>query len=792
MRHPFFVLCHGLVFALIWFGPANADTQVLEALQARNLGTDALALIENVLANDDIPEPQGLGGASMRYLRDPLASPEISAILDLPAPTPAQAPPLGWTPPEDLPDIVREFIAHIVSGMAAAQNRLSGAVSESCCDRDAMLAEIASADRTAPSFEPLIAALALDDLDMAVREARRIETLALTALAPLEQDSSALYEALASIPGRRFTSPIGTVVLATGGNNQHAGAAGLVIDIGGDDVYDVASMVSRGPLMIIDLGGNDRYQNDAIAVFSLHLRLDLSGDDIYESPDAGQAAALGGISIVRDLAGNDQYSARLFGQGAAIGGFAALIDDAGNDQYRIGSRGQGFGGPLGFGGLIDGGGDDEYVAKVGIADPYRRSGGTLSYAQGVGAGYRSDLAGGVGLLRDLAGNDRYDAELFSQGVGYFHGIGVVDDRNGDDAYYGTRYGQGMGAHAGVGLLHDGGGNDGYWMSIGVGQGMGLDVAVGVLDDSGGDDRYQSATLAQGASTSNGFGLLRDAAGMDVYALGEPGDGWGRGSPNRGLPALGFLVDQAGEANYLLGGQSLASPAPPAFGGPLADRPIELPEPAVLACPPPGEDPYVFSDTDPFVQWLARSAPLFGQEQGDGDAYYARMWASLPDSAPRLLRGVPAGDVSLGANLETLLRCFLSAADATDRSRLQAHLMAAVLDGAPQSAIALAKLSEAPPESGDTLAVTRDAMTNTRCATRAGGLALARSTATSDPTTHETLLALARVGLADGCWQAKAAALQLWYAVAGEGSDLPDDLMPLVPMTVRTTVSATPQ
>ena len=114
------------------------------------------------------------------------------------------------------------------------------------------------------------------------------------------------------------------------------------------------------------------------------------------------------------------------------------------------------------------------------------------------------------------------------------GAGVLDDRDGNDAYYGTRYGQGMGAHAGIGLLHDGGGNDGYWLSIGVGQGMGLDVAVGVLDDAVGDDRYQSATLAQGASTNNGFGLLRDGSGTDVYALDRPGEGWGLGTRGRGL------------------------------------------------------------------------------------------------------------------------------------------------------------------------------------------------------------------------------------------------------------------
>jgi len=758
---------------------------VLEALEARGLGSDALGLIENVLAHDDIDEPLGLGGASIRYLRQPLATPEISELLDLPKPWVQRAPPIGWSPPEDLPESVRQFIHSLVEGVAAAQARLNAAAPESCCDREAMLAELASAARTAPAFEPLVEALQLGDLDDTVREVFSIERSVREMLAATVAGSEdELAAALKLVPGRRFTSPIGTVVLATSEANRHAGAAGLVIDTGGDDTYDISAMVSRGPLVIVDLGGNDQYQNDAAAVFTLQLRLDLAGDDTYESTGGGQAAALGGVSVVRDLAGNDQYSARLFAQGAAIGGFAALIDDAGNDIYRIGSRGQGFGGPLGFGGLIDRAGNDEYIAKVGIADPYGRSGGTLSYAQGVGAGYRSRLAGGVGLLRDLAGDDRYDAEMFSQGAGYFHGIGVLDDRAGGDAYYGTRYGQGMGAHAGVGLLHDGGGNDGYWLSIGVGQGMGLDVAVGVLDDVGGDDRYQSATLAQGASTNNGFGLLRDGSGTDVYALDVPGEGWGRGTRGRGLPALGFLIDRAGDADFVLGGEPLTEMAPTGFGGPLANRPLELPEPAVLACPASGDDPHVYAGTDPVVGWLSKSAPLLGSDRVEGAAYYARMWASLPDSASRLLGGVPPGDVSLTGNLETLLRCYLEQADERERGQLQVHLMAAVLEGAPQSALALAKLRSTPPNARDSLAVTQNALSSSRCATRAGGYLLARDTAATDPSAHETLAALARAGMTDPCWQAKTAALRLWYAVAGDDAPPPDGADQMLPRLVK--------
>ena len=138
----------------------------------------------------------------------------------------------------------------------------------------------------------------------------------------------------------------------------------------------------EGPALVIDFAGNDHYRTGAVAMFDLGIQLDLAGDDIYRAPDAGDGAAVGGIAIVHDLAGDDFHEASHFAQGAAIGGFAVLIDDAGDDRYRIGSRGQGFGGPLGFGALIDRAGADDYLAAEGFADPFARSGGDAELCPG--------------------------------------------------------------------------------------------------------------------------------------------------------------------------------------------------------------------------------------------------------------------------------------------------------------------------------------------------------------------------------------------------------------------------
>ena len=746
-------------------GSARADDGVVEAtLAARGLDADALGLIDNILAHDAIAEPIGVGAGVRALLVAPHTATTVVDALQLPPSMANTAPPLAWTAPDDLPDAAGDFITHLVDGLLAVRARLHGAISPTCCDTTAMIETLRRTGQTAPALVALAEGLHLGALDGAVRAALSFERRLVDQAATDEH----LVEALATLPGRRFSSPAGTVVIAGAEDNDHAARAAIILDVGGQDSYDMAAIAAGGPALVIDFAGNDHYRTGAVAMFDLVIQLDLAGDDIYRAPDAGDGAAVGGIAIVHDLAGDDFHEASHFAQGAAIGGFAVLIDDAGDDRYRIGSRGQGFGGPLGFGALIDRAGADDYLAAEGFADPFARSGGTLSYVQGVGVGYRGSLAGGVGLLRDHAGDDRYQADMFAQGSGYYYGLGVLDDRRGNDSYAATRYGQGMGAHAGIGVLRDRQGDDGYWLSVGVGQGMGLDTAVGVLDDGAGDDRYQAATLAQGASTGSGFGLLRDRAGSDVYALDAPGEGWGRGRRARGLISLSFLIDESeGHDGFHLAGAALDDPAPRALGGPLAGRDDELPPAPRHACPEPGADGDDFGAGDPVVDWLSQAAPLFGIAEGDGGAYYARLWAGLPAIAPDLLVGVKISEVSLAVNLETLLRCYLAAADEPRRAALERVFIDAIASAAPQSALALGKLQTSPPEPAISLAVADMVQARPSCATRAAGLVLARKGAANDANLAAALTALAARALADPCWQTQAAAAALWRAVTGE-------------------------
>jgi hypothetical protein len=115
------------------------------------------------------------------------------------------------------------------------------------------------------------------------------------------------------------------------------------------------------------------------------------------------------------------------------------------------------------------------------------------------------------------------------------------DRGGNDQYRAAQYAQGNGVHQAVGVLRDEAGDDRYDIIAIYGQGMGLDVAVGVLVDLAGNDAYRAREFAQGSATANGFGLLADFDGVDRYELATV-YGWGHAQWLRGLPSVGVLLN----------------------------------------------------------------------------------------------------------------------------------------------------------------------------------------------------------------------------------------------------------
>ncbi|MCB2203350.1 hypothetical protein KQI65_01270 [bacterium] len=238
-----------------------------------------------------------------------------------------------------------------------------------------------------------------------------------------------------------------------------------------------------------------------------------SGDDTHAAQDC---------ALLVDLGGSDRY----FGSVGASSDrlpVSVALDLAGDDEYlspheKNPSQGAGV---LGIGMLLDLAGNDRYEAH--------------SFTQGCGRF-------GIGVQYDAEGDDEYFSQGFSQGAGLY-GIGVLLDRAGNDDYHTVYYAQGYGFAGGCGLLLDVTGDDSYIaddtdlthvgdetpkhnesdaQGYGAGRrgdhtdGHNMSGGLGILDDLDGNDTYSAGVFAQGSGYWFGYGILNDERGDDSY------------------------------------------------------------------------------------------------------------------------------------------------------------------------------------------------------------------------------------------------------------------------------------
>lgn len=323
------------------------------------------------------------------------------------------------------------------------------------------------------------------------------------------------------------------VVGGLGANRYDMDAVAAVLDPGGDDRY---AWGAGAPIdsVIVDLAGNDRYEGGdvggpASGIACLAAIDDHAGNDVYRGGLLSVGAAAFGVGLLRDRGGDDRYEGGAWSIGAALYGAGILLDEGGADDVRGGTLSQGVGGPRGIGMLIDQAGDDRFIADFGAASAYGTPATNLSFAQGVGYGFRKYAAGGIGMLLDAGGDDRYEGGEFAQGGGYLHGLGVLHDLAGRDLYRADRYSQGFAAHMAFGALLDDAGDDVYWGRTAANQGAAWDASAAVLVDAAGNDHYRGSVLAQGSGAMQAIGMLIDLAGDDrydapgPYAQGESGN-----------------------------------------------------------------------------------------------------------------------------------------------------------------------------------------------------------------------------------------------------------------------------
>ena len=498
-------------------------------------------------------------------------------------------------------------------------------------------------------------------------------------------------------------SDAGAVVVGGPERNVYRGSFAIILDPGGDDLYELDGAASGGPAFqwIFDAGGNDVYRGRGDGAlgsgyFGTGVLVDASGDDLYEAARFSIGSAWFGYGALVDRAGDDRYFADLASEGSAGFGVGILSDAAGDDLYQCRLMSQGFGYVQGLGIIDEAAGDDVYLARQAYTDVLRYDEESLTLCQGFGFGERPYASGGIGILHDVSGNDSYSADVYGQGSAYWWGAGALVDDAGNDHYDAHQYVQGAGIHLALGYLLESEGDDRYtaWSCA---QGCGHDLGTGLLLDLEGIDLYASSDLSQGAGNANGNGLVVDLSGADGYLALNGRSSQAYGNPRRETQSLGVQVDLAGrdvraphgtDAGVWTGtarGVGLDAPAEGPAGGepsrsvnvPLEERAFSVEELFTMA-----------SAGEPrFREWQARGVKELAEEPERSVPYLLTKLAS-PIARERhtvkdIFRLIGAGGV------EPLAAALPEADDETQASG--AWVLGEM--GRPEAAAALAALAE---------------------------------------------------------------------------------------------------
>lgn len=370
-----------------------------------------------------------------------------------------------------------------------------------------------------------------------------------------------------------------------------------IVDLGGDDTYlEGAVNLKRPVLGILDLHGDDVYRGSlpgiqGSCILGVSMLVDVEGNDKYIAKHHAQASAMGGACALIDYDGDDSYDGVRRVQGTAVCGVGILVDRRGNDRYHAAMWSQGMGQPLGCGVLEDCTGDDFYYSGGMYYDSYPDTPGYEGWGQGLGTGIRGVAAGGIGMLLEGEGDDRYEYDYIAHGGGYWMGLGFLRDFAGNDVHQGSttvmwdgsprreskfqRFSCGFGCHYAAGFFFEDAGNDTYWASI-MSEGFAWDCGAAFFYDYGGDDVITGAGSGnQGQGAQASLGVLVSFSGNDTYK----GSSQGYASGNityHDLPNCGgnfsFLLDYGGTDVYGCRAKNNASIQRGTSGGFLTDRP----------------------------------------------------------------------------------------------------------------------------------------------------------------------------------------------------------------------------
>lgn len=336
----------------------------------------------------------------------------------------------------------------------------------------------------------------------------------------------------------RDTSYGRLVVGGFGRNRYDCSAVDVIVDLGGDDLYEGpagGASEMRRMAVVIDLAGDDEYRaiSDGLgsATLGLGVLLDMAGADRYYAERRSAGFGAGGVGVFMDLAGNDSYEIGDLSGGVGLTGIGLFMDLQGDDRQTAGVRSFGCGMPGGLGIFIDMAGKDvRTLGRVSLG-VFGES-AFASLGMGIGIGLLPSLPGGLGIFLDEAGDDHYQLEGFGLGMGIRGGTGLFRDRSGDDTYRGGNATMGSALLKGTGMFIDDRGEDDY---------LAGSLSLGAADASGiawflerrGDDRYQATAPSLGEARRASLATFIDLQGKEIY----------RKDSVKLLPTLGLFRDQ---------------------------------------------------------------------------------------------------------------------------------------------------------------------------------------------------------------------------------------------------------
>lgn len=481
--------------------------------------------------------------------------------LDIEAPTVPAAPVIAG-----MPEGIAELVAQLQGAVAKAAQHVGETVhlapQEIVRLEQRLAADLAPSRETPPAAPPSARRL---------REAVDMEGL-LSAALGLAATLDAVMPHLRDVAGPRPTTTVTgcdlyeqAPALCIGGEgpNVHEGAFSLVIDLGGDDVYEgtsgaaVPTVNGLAASVVLDMSGNDLYRAHRptgagvppVGVAGIGLLVDAAGNDSYEGSDdradrdmAGLGSATAGVGVLADLAGNDSYTLtstgsgvedlrNLNGLGYGVAGAGILLDGGGDDTYRLDAEttadassgsvhpgsplvnGVGFASAGGVGLFSDAGGTDSITLRAAVAPTDPAGPDSLSQSKAAVSGVGHAVVGGAGVtilgrgstsmlaLAESGATSNGFAFPRSIGVGFSGGYGGVLDQGGDDTYRLDARGIARSTR----VLNDScdcfGGL--VWAKPAFAESIGIGfgfTGVGVVVDESGNDRYISGALSRGEAT----------------------------------------------------------------------------------------------------------------------------------------------------------------------------------------------------------------------------------------------------------------------------------------------------